>query len=134
MCNKHITDSPLCPAIYEWTMMIVCTLLHTLGIPLFSCSKEVPLVYRQAHIRFYRTNEEIACLSHIRAETLKKDSVPIEVVTRLLHPGYNLVNTRLLQGCYHLVTTLYLKHFPPCYNLVNILLQSCDHLVALTTL
>ena len=50
--NKYITDSPL--RRYEWPTTIACTLLHTL---LFSCSKEVPLVYRQAHVCFHWTNE-----------------------------------------------------------------------------
>ena len=55
--NKHITDSPL--RRYEWTTTVTCTLLHTLWILRFSCSKEVPLVYGQAHVHFHRTNSRL---------------------------------------------------------------------------
>ena len=30
------------------------------------CSKEVPLAYKQAYVRFHWTNEQIVCLSHIQ--------------------------------------------------------------------
>ena len=61
MRNKHITDSPL--RRYEWTTTIVCTLLHTLWILWFSCSKEAPLVCRQAYVLF----TELMSRLHARA-------------------------------------------------------------------
>ena len=72
VCNKHITDSPL--RRYKWTTTIACTLLHTLWIPRFSCSKEAPLVYGQAHVRFHRTNSRLhaqATYSNLEKKTLQ---------------------------------------------------------------
>ena len=74
--NKHITDSPL--RRYEWTTTVTCTLLRTLWILRFFCSKEVPLVYGQAHVHFHRTNSRL----HAWATYSNLEKKNLQAVTR----------------------------------------------------